>query len=122
MTAVGLLVGTPAYMSPEQVDGEAGLDGRSDIYSLGCVLYEMLAGEPPFSGSSVQAILVQRLIESAPPFGRWSAIPPRSKPRWRAPWPATLRSIRNGGRPLGCLGNSVGRHGSARLGRTGTCR
>ena len=68
LTAIGLLVGTPAYMSPEQVGGESEVDGRSDIYSLGCVCYEMLIGEPPFSGSSVQGILVKRLIESAPPL------------------------------------------------------
>ena len=63
LTAIGLLAGTPAYMSPEQVSGETGLDGRSDIYSLACVFYEMLAGEPPFSGTSLQAILVRRLID-----------------------------------------------------------
>ena len=66
LTAVGLLVGTAAYMSPEQVEGDDGLDGRSDIYSLGCVLYEMLTGEAPFSGGSVQAIMLRRLIESPP--------------------------------------------------------
>src|SRR6185295_7448050 len=66
LTAVGLLVGTPAYMSPEQVSGDAVLDGRSDVYSLGCVFYEMLAGEPPFTGTSLQSILVRRLIERPP--------------------------------------------------------
>jgi serine/threonine-protein kinase len=63
LTAVGLLVGTPAYMSPEQVSDEASLDGRSDVFSLGCVFYEMITGEPPFSGNSLQAIMVRRLFE-----------------------------------------------------------
>jgi serine/threonine-protein kinase len=66
LTSAGSVVGTPMYMSPEQIAGEGDLDGRSDIYSLGCVLFEALTGGPPFSGTKVQSILVRRLTEAAP--------------------------------------------------------
>ena len=66
LTQTGTSVGTPAYMSPEQASGDQELDGRSDIYSLGCMLYEMLAGEPPFTGPTVQAIIVRRFTEAPP--------------------------------------------------------
>jgi len=65
LTQTGMSLCTPAYMSPEQASGEREIDGRSDIYSLGCVLYEMLAGEPPFTGPTVQAIIVRRFTEPA---------------------------------------------------------
>ena len=63
MTQTGLSLGTPQYMSPEQAMGERTIDGRSDIYSLAAVTYEMLAGDPPFTGSSVQAIVAKVLSE-----------------------------------------------------------
>jgi serine/threonine protein kinase/tetratricopeptide (TPR) repeat protein len=70
ITATGLSLGTPAYMSPEQVAGEATLDPRSDVYALGCLLYELLAGEPPFTGPTAQAIMAKRFSQSAPQVRR----------------------------------------------------
>jgi serine/threonine protein kinase/Flp pilus assembly protein TadD len=67
LTQTGTSVGTPPYMSPEQASGDQELDGRSDIYSLGCMLYEMLTGEPPFTGPTVQAIIVRRFTETPRP-------------------------------------------------------
>ncbi|MEP6689259.1 MAG: serine/threonine-protein kinase, partial [Gemmatimonadales bacterium] len=66
LTATGLAIGTPAYMSPEQAMDGGRLDSRSDIYSLGCVLYELLAGGPPFTGPSAQAIMARHAVDPVP--------------------------------------------------------
>jgi serine/threonine protein kinase len=66
LTETGLAIGTPAYMSPEQAAGSQDVDGRSDLYSLGCVLYEMLSGETPYTGPTPQAILAKKLSEPLP--------------------------------------------------------
>ena len=65
MTEPGIALGTPAYMSPEQAVGDPDVDGRVDIYALGCVVYEMLAGEPPFTASNVQA-LIAKIVADKP--------------------------------------------------------
>jgi serine/threonine protein kinase/Tfp pilus assembly protein PilF len=73
LTQTGMMIGTPAYVSPEQAAGEVNLDGKSDQYSLACVMYEMLTGERPFSGATPQAVMAKRFSEM----------------------PKSLRSIRN---------------------------
>jgi serine/threonine-protein kinase len=75
LTESGLAIGTPAYMSPEQCTGDRPVDGRSDVYSLGCVLYEMLAGEPPFTGRTAQAVVARRLAGSVPRVSTVRTVP-----------------------------------------------
>jgi serine/threonine-protein kinase len=67
ITRTGLAVGTPQYMSPEQATGASSVDGRSDVYALGCVVYEMLVGEPPFTGPNSQTIMARSLTEAPRP-------------------------------------------------------
>jgi len=77
MTETGMSLGTPHYMSPEQATGDRTLDARTDIYALGCVTYEMLAGEPPYLGNTAQAIVAKILTEPPVPVRRRRAsVPP----------------------------------------------
>ncbi|MEO8193643.1 MAG: protein kinase [Gemmatimonadales bacterium] len=68
LTQTGVAIGTPAYLSPEQASGETQLDGRSDQYSLACVVYEMFSGEPPFTASTPQGVIAKRFSESPKPL------------------------------------------------------
>jgi serine/threonine-protein kinase len=82
LTGTGLALGTPAYMSPEQAAGSGALDGRSDQYSLGCVLYEMLVGVQPFTGPTPQAVIAKRFMD-----------PPRALRSLRAEVPESLARV-----------------------------
>ena len=75
LTATGMVVGTPTYMSPEQASADKAIDGRTDIFALGCVLYEMLAGEPPFKGPTPQATLMRRFMGPPRPLRPMVPIP-----------------------------------------------
>ncbi len=68
LTQPGLSMGTPAYMSPEQAEGERELDARADQYSLACMLYELLAGQPPFTGPTLRAVLSRQVLDPVPPL------------------------------------------------------
>jgi serine/threonine-protein kinase len=69
LTATGMIIGTAAYMSPEQAAGDKAIDARTDIYSLGCVLYEMLAGEQPFQAPTAQSVIARVMTEMPRPLG-----------------------------------------------------
>ena len=93
MTETGMCLGTPHYMSPEQAMGEREITARSDVYALGCVTYEMLTGDPPFTGSTAQAIIAKVMTDEAGigSTASASACPTRSRtpssPRWRSSRP-----------------------------------
>ncbi len=67
LTSAGMVLGTAAYMSPEQVAGEAAIDGRADLYSLGCVIYELLTGAPPFTGGTAMGVMARHITEAPRP-------------------------------------------------------
>src|SRR4029079_16563566 len=78
MTATGMSLGTPHYMSPEQAMGEREITARSDVYALGCVTYEMLTGEPPFTGATAQAVVARVVTETPRPLhAQRHTIPPQ---------------------------------------------
>jgi len=74
LTATGMVVGTPTYMSPEQASGDKAIDGRTDIFALGCVLYEMIGGDAPFKGPTPQATLMRRFMGPPRPLRPMAAI------------------------------------------------
>jgi serine/threonine-protein kinase len=76
LTKTGMMLGTPYYMSPEQITGERDVGAPTDIYALGCVLYEMLVGAAPFAGGSMQTVLSRRLAEPAPRLATSGAVAP----------------------------------------------
>ncbi len=75
LTATGIAIGTPAYLSPEQASGETQLDGRSDQYSLACVVYEMITGQPPFVANTAQGVIAKRFSERPAPLPSNLSVP-----------------------------------------------
>jgi serine/threonine-protein kinase len=108
LTATGMAIGTPAYMSPEQSAGDHAIDGRSDLYSLGVVGYQMLCGQPPFVANNTPSMLVKHLSEKPVPVDeRWPDLPPdlsravmmclEKDPNDRFPSAAAFSAALNGG-------------------------
>ncbi|MEP6782000.1 MAG: protein kinase [Gemmatimonadaceae bacterium] len=126
LTATGIAIGTPAYMSPEQASGERDVDGRSDLYSLGIVAYQMLIGEPPFIGNTTPVLLVKHLAETPIPVEeRRADIPPdlarivmrllQKSPDHRFPDATDLvQALKSGVVPATPLGTPVVAGGTAR--------
>ena len=103
LTETGLSIGTPFYMSPEQATGDGAIGPASDVYSLACVLYEMLAGQPPHDGASAQAILARIIAGDAEPV-RTHAPPRRRTSRPPCERPSSGSRRTGSGRPSGSPG------------------
>jgi serine/threonine-protein kinase len=110
LTETGLSLGTPAYMSPEQAAAKSKLDGRSDQYSLACVVYEMLAGEPPYTGPSAQAIIAKRFSEPIPHVSTLREVPAGVEATIRR---ALSKSPADRFPTVGEFSKSLARHGHA---------
>src|SRR6185295_5846004 len=77
LTEVGVMIGTPVYMSPEQCRGSGEVDGRSDVYAFGCLVFHLLTGRPPFLGEASGDLIVAHLQEEPPPPSRYAPeLPP----------------------------------------------
>ena len=116
LTESGDVLGTPAYMSPEQAVADRALDGRTDVYSLGCVLYEMLVGEPPYTGATPQIVLAKRLASRCRACGSLRDVPPPLERAVTRAWPARRRTATPSGRVRRCAG------AGSPSGRVGHCR
>ena len=118
MTQTGMSLGTPAYMSPEQAMGERDIGARSDVYALGAMTYEMLTGEPPFTGPNSQAIVAKVLTEQPPPLRpkRRRCRPPSStpcSPRCRSSPPIASAPAKDFADALDGKGGTLRRHGQS---------
>ncbi|OGT99109.1 MAG: hypothetical protein A2085_04190, partial [Gemmatimonadetes bacterium GWC2_71_10] len=111
LTETGLAIGTPMYMSPEQAAGSRDLDGRSDLYSLGCVLYEMLAGQPPFTGPTVESVIHQHLAVEPPAVTNLRPAVPASVVAALAR--ALAKTPADRFNPVALFGEALGRRASA---------
>ena len=114
-TTAGAVLGTPAYMSPEQASGSMELDGRSDQYSLACVLYEMLAGEPPFTGPTGEIVMIQHVTAPPPPVSQLR--PPVSPGLAQAIARALSKAAADRHANAGAFARALAMHGPAAAGR-----
>jgi tetratricopeptide (TPR) repeat protein/tRNA A-37 threonylcarbamoyl transferase component Bud32 len=122
LTSTGLSIGTPAYMSPEQADGDRSIEARSDVYSLASVSYEMLTGEPPYGGSTPRAVMLKRLTDPVPSPRRLRATIPAGMDQAivRGLAPAPADRFASAGEFARALGDeSLARPQRSRAGRRG---